>query len=71
MDRWKAVMLRGTVRSRKTAEAFIAQYREEALPKATARLREARSRQMNGDALHWSRVAMWIQELGKPAEREM
>ena len=65
MDKWKSVMLEGKVLSRKTAKAFLAEYGDQALARAAARMREARKRRMGARALHWSRVAMWIEELSK------
>jgi hypothetical protein len=65
MDKWKSVMLNGKVLSRKAAAALLAEYGDKATARAAARMREARKRRMATRALHWSRVAMWIEELRK------
>ena len=67
MHKWKSVMLGGTVQSRKIAVAFLTEYGEQATDRAAAQMREARRRRLPARALHWSRVAMWIEELRKPA----
>jgi hypothetical protein len=63
MDKWKSVMLDGKVRSKKTALALIMEHGDQATARAAALMREARKRRMSARALHWSRVAMWIEEL--------
>ena len=65
MDKWKSVMLGGTVQSRKTAVALLSEYGDQATARAAAQMREARRRRRAARALHWSRVAMWIEELRK------
>ena len=63
MDKWKSVMLEGKVLSQKTAAVFLKEYGDQATARAAARMREARKRKLTSRALHWSRVAMWIEEL--------
>ena len=63
MERWKAVMLDGKVQSRKVAKAFLAEHGDQATARAAAHMREARKRRRAARALHWSRVALWIEEL--------
>ncbi len=65
MDKWKAVMLDGKVQSRKVAAAFLAEHGDCATARAASLMREARKRRRAARALHWSRVAMWIEELRK------
>jgi hypothetical protein len=65
MDKWKSVMLGGTVQSRKIAIAFLREHGDQATARAAAQMREARRRRLAARALHWSRVAMWIEELRK------
>ena len=67
MDKWKSVMLSGKVQSRKIAVALLAEHGDQATARAAARMREARKRRLAARALHWSRVAMWIEELRKTA----
>lgn len=66
MDKWKALMLDGKVQSRKIAASLLAEHGDQATARAAAQMREARRRRMSGRALHWSRVAMWIEELRRP-----
>ena len=63
MEKWKAVMLDGKVQSRKVAAALLAEHGEFATARAAANMREARKRRRAARALHWSRVALWIEEL--------
>jgi hypothetical protein len=67
MDKWKLVMLDGKVRSKKTALALMGEHGEQATACAAALMREARKRRMAPMALHWSRVALWIEELKNDA----
>jgi hypothetical protein len=65
MRKWQSVMLEGKVRSRKTAAHFIREYGDQAAVLAAVRMRASRRRRMTATALHWIRVAMWIEELKK------
>ena len=67
MDKWKSVMLDGKKRSQKVAAEFLIEFGENATARAAARMREARKRRSAARALHWSRVALWIEELRKSA----
>ena len=63
MDKWKSLMLDGKVLSRRVAKELLAEHGTHATAGAAASMREARRRRRPARALHWSRVAMWIEEL--------
>ena len=65
MRKWQSVMLKGKVRSRKVAIAFVLEFGEQAAARAAAKMQASRRRRMPATALHWSRVAMWIERLKK------